>query len=232
MQSGCVVCGAKLIYGKLESVRCHHCGKISQSEVLCEKGHFICDVCHQQKPLEFLEQYLKQTDLKDPVAMLEAIFAHPAFPLHGPEHHFLVPSVVLKSLENLGISLPVDYQKLIQQRSVPLPGGTCGHWGACAAALGAGITSSIFAKVTPLSTQFYGVIHEITARALNAIAYQGGPRCCKRNTLLPLESLLESFREFFHIDIPAKKFVCGYFKRNNECQLSRCPYFPRKGEAA
>ncbi|PKL15370.1 MAG: radical SAM protein, partial [Spirochaetae bacterium HGW-Spirochaetae-6] len=152
-----MVCGAKLIYGKLEKTQCHFCGQIVDAEVICGQGHFVCDGCHQQKPLAFLERYFKQTELKDPVAMLEEIFAHPGFPLHGPEHHFLLPLVTLKSMENSGIKLPANYQELTHKRCAQLPGGTCGHWGACAAALGAGITSSIFAKVTPLNTQFYGM---------------------------------------------------------------------------
>lgn len=225
---GCLVCGQELEYGQLTHTTCAVCGAEQTTEVQCQDGHYICDHCHQSDAIPFLERYISQTTLEDPVAMIKQIWRHPAFHMHGPEHHYLIPAIVLRALENSGVSVPQGYWRLIKQRASQLPGGTCGYWGACSAGISTGITASILAECSPIKKEHYDTIHLVTSQALARIASVGGPRCCKRNTMLALEAMVESLIGFFEHTVATEPFVCDHFPRNRECLNKECPYFPRR----
>ncbi|HBN07320.1 MAG TPA: SAM-dependent methyltransferase [Cyanobacteria bacterium UBA8530] len=228
-ESGCFLCGEELIYGELEKATCAFCRAEFLTQVKCKDGHFVCDGCHQSDALVFLERFISRTPLKDPVAMLKQIFLHPSFKMHGPEHHFAIPAVTLRALENNGVAVPIDYWRLIQSRCSQLPGGTCGYWGACAAGIGPGIAASIFAECNPVKREHYDSIHRITSQALARIADVGGPRCCKRNTVLSLQTLIEAFEVHFGITLPNEPFSCSFSRKNRECLKKGCPFY--SGEA-
>ncbi|HCL58159.1 MAG TPA: SAM-dependent methyltransferase [Spirochaetia bacterium] len=226
MKTGCLICEKPLVYQK-ETVlkKCGLCGKEEKTPVFCESGHFVCDACHTEDAEKWIRHYILNTELTDPAKMLVEILRHPSVNMHGPEHHHLLPLVILKSVQNMGIKIPSNALETSLERTKKLPGGTCGYWGACSAALAPGITASLFAEITPMNTQFYGMIHDINAKTLAKIARYGGPRCCKRNLFLSLEGALEGFEAVFGIKINQTPYVCSYFMKNQECLLNRCPFF-------
>lgn len=228
LKDGCLLCGKTLCYGDLTRERCSFCQEEFSTQVRCVDGHYLCDRCHQGDALTVLERFVATTPLRDPVAMVKQLFRHPSFHMHGPEHHFLIPAVTLRALENLGHSVPEGYWELVKNRASQLPGGTCGYWGACSAGIGAGVGASIFAGCSPLRRDHYDTIHRFTSAALTRIAQVGGPRCCKRNLVLSLESMLASFEASFGITLEAEPFRCEHFPRNRECLGNACPYFPKK----
>mgnify|MGYP002869165356 CR=1 FL=1 len=69
--------------------------------------------------------------------------ALPQVHMHGPEHHGIVPCVLLTAYRNNGgeVDLPSSLREAVR-RAKQVPGGTCGYWGACGAAIGAGIDIS------------------------------------------------------------------------------------------
>ncbi len=80
----------------------------------------------------------------------------PKIKMHGPEHHFLVPAVLLAAYYNLDavehIS-PEDKAEIInkaRQRAEIVPGGFCGFYGSCGAAIGTGIFINLLTKATPI----------------------------------------------------------------------------------
>jgi hypothetical protein len=152
------------------------------------------------------------------------------YQLHGPEHHFIIPLVILKYLADKGIALPSNYQEIAINHCSKLPGGICAYWGACAAAISIGITASVILETNPLKRLHYDTVHKITANALNKIALYGGPRCCKRNTMLSLESLLFDLKQYCGINIDHAPFECDFFRLNKECIHGACPYFPKHKE--
>ena len=110
-RSGCLVCGEALEYLSASApMTCALCGGGRDSAARCVAGHFVCDACHAAPAKDVIERACAVTDERDPVALAERLMHHPALKLHGPEHHFLVPAVLLAaarfSREHLGVDLP------------------------------------------------------------------------------------------------------------------------------
>lgn len=153
----------------------------------------------------------------------------PAVHMHGPEHHILAGAALLAAYRNAGgeIDLPAALEEMIRRGSM-VPGGFCGLAGACGAAISAGMCYSIATKTNPLSTESWGETNLLTAACLTAIGRVGGPRCCKRDTYLALETAVRCIREQTGIAIERQKQPrCEFFPRNRECLRERCPYFPK-----
>ena len=78
--------------------------------------------------------------------------AQPAVHMHGPEHHILVGSAIISTFHNCGgdvdLNAALDEMK---NRGEQAPGGICGFWGCCGAAVSCGMAISIITGATPLS---------------------------------------------------------------------------------
>ncbi len=106
--SGCMVCGAPLTYrSQAIETECAYCDERVAATAVCENGHFVCDGCHVKDAKAVVERILAETSETDMVELLARIRAHPALPLHGPEHHFLVPGII--------IATPVAPGQLVQK---------------------------------------------------------------------------------------------------------------------
>ena len=93
---------------------------------------------------------LRSSTEKDPLLLLEEIMDLPSVHMHGPEHHAIVPSVLLTALRNNGERMNYDTAlSEICKRAKQVPGGTCGYWGVCGAAAGAGIFMSVMTGSVP-----------------------------------------------------------------------------------
>lgn len=66
--------------------------------------------------------------------------------MHGPEHHFLVPAVLLAAYHNV-LGSPREKKaealKLAKARGMVIPGGWCGICGCCGGAVGTGVFFAI-----------------------------------------------------------------------------------------
>ena len=85
--------------------------------------------------------------------MAITLMQNPHVPMHGPEHHFLVPAMLLAAYYN---TIGEPYRKsrvlgLARERSGLVKGGSCGLLGDCGAAVGTGIFIPIITGATPLS---------------------------------------------------------------------------------
>ena len=102
-QENCGVCGKPLIYSTDEStMTCIYCGREFSSLISCPDGHFICDSCHQEKAVNILRHVLETATSTDPLEILENVMSHPSVPMHGPEHHVMIPAILVKAVENTG----------------------------------------------------------------------------------------------------------------------------------
>lgn len=228
---GCMICGKELIYGEnAETHTCFYCKKEYTSNISCADGHFICDECHQADSDQILKVILEASLSTNPIELAREVMASPAFQMHGPEHHLMVPLVLLTALKNLGVKVTDVHMKNAWLRAKPIPGGSCGSWGACGAAIGSGIALSVLRGLTPLSKEIWGQSNKDTGEILQHVGAYGGPRCCKRSTysaLLAAMKIIErdkiaEFPKGSH-DIPK----CKDFWRNNQCLKTECPYYPR-----
>jgi hypothetical protein len=149
--------------------------------------------------------------------------------MHGPEHHFLVPAVLLAAYYNLKKDPKEKVSKIreARRRSSNILGGFCGFHGNCGAAVGTGIFISLITDSNPLSIQEWKFSNLMTARSLLKIAKHGGPRCCKRNTFLAINEAVKFLKTHFDftIDIDKKK-RCEFTNLNKECLKQICPFYP------
>jgi hypothetical protein len=226
--SGCLECGAPLVYLDLpEDMACARCGRTSPADARCEAGHFVCDLCHKGDPLEVIRHVTGHSKETDMIRMMTEIRGHPAFSMHGPEHHSLVPGVILATFRNLGGKVdPLQIAAAVDRGAIT-PGGACGFMGICGAAVGVGIAFAMLLGSNPLRGEPRGLSQEITAKVLARIGAQGAPRCCRRETWVALTAAAELSREYLPIALKAEgDATCGQSAENEECIGVECPLFP------
>jgi hypothetical protein len=154
---------------------------------------------------------------------------NPNVRMHGPEHHFLVPAVLLAAYYNIKNDSKTKAIKIgmAKDRAAQVVGGFCGFFGACGAAVGVGIFVSLLTDATPLSLRDWKLANLATAKSLFVIAKYGGPRCCKRSTFLGIISAAEFVEENFLVSFKINRDLkCEFYSLNNECLKEKCPFFP------
>ena len=228
-RSGCMICGKPLDYEiTVQKKRCAICGRVFEASCACVDGHFVCDDCHRAATEEFFVPMLLESREKDPLQLLEMAMVLPQVHMHGPEHHMLVPCVLLTAYRNNGgeIELEPALREALR-RARQVPGGSCGYWGVCGAAAGAGIYLSILLGSNPLHKEAWPIPQRLVAECLNANADVGGPRCCKRSSRIAVTWAARMTEELLGVEMPTGKIVCRHFPQNRECLHGDCPYFPK-----
>lgn len=222
----CGVCGKALVYATDAVVRaCDLCGEQQVTLIYCPAGHFVCDACHGTTAMDVVDHVLATTTLADPVAILEQVMAHPGLPLHGPEHHAIVPGVIIAAARNAGAPLPDGSLDAALKRAAKVPGGWCGYYGACGAAIGVGVAVSVLTGATPLKGEQRSLALGATADAL-ARMVDGGPRCCKRASRVAVRAAVDYLRDHLAIDLPVGDSpLCGYTARNAQCARTHCDFY-------
>jgi hypothetical protein len=228
MQSkeNCGVCGKPLVYGTEEVLkRCDFCGREFPALIYCPEGHYVCDACHSRGTLDILRDVLNTTKSTDPVEILEKVMAHPSVPMHGPEHHAMVPAIIVAAVKNTGYPVPEGAVEKAIERGSKVPGGWCGSHGVCGAGIGVGTAVSVITGATPLTGKTRALANEATAFALSRMI-DGGPRCCKRASRKALEAAVEFLKQRMDIKLSINKQIkCQYAARNRECVKEACPYY-------
>jgi hypothetical protein len=224
--NNCGVCARPLVYAS-ESIpqTCALCGKQEKAAIYCPAGHYVCDACHSKAALEVLKQVLAASKTIDPAAILEQVMSHPAVPMHGPEHHVIVPAAIVAAVRNSGYPLPEGVVEKAIERAGKVPGGWCGLYGDCGAAVGAGIAVSVITGATPLTGKQRTLALAATSQALSRMLDEQ-PRCCKKAARIAIQSTVDFLHEHLGINLPdAKKVRCTYPLRNQQCAREKCPYY-------
>jgi hypothetical protein len=225
-KENCGVCGKPLVYGTEEVTRhCDFCGKAFHALIYCPEGHYVCDACHSRGTLDILRDVLTSTTSTDPIEILEKVMAHPSVPMHGPEHHAMVPAIIMAAVKNAGYAVPEGAVEKALERGSKVPGGWCGFYGACGAAIGVGTAVSVLTGATPLTGKTRALANEATAFALNKMIDEG-PRCCKRASRKALEAAVEFLKTRMNINLKINQEIkCRYVQRNRECIREGCTYY-------
>lgn len=242
----CLICGGKLMYfTEKREMTCYICGKKFKSNACCKSGHFVCDECHEEKALENIVSLCLSETCSNPIDIICMLMNRPEVYMHGPEHHVLVGAALLSAYFNAtssplttcfaeentkedsnDMTLESSLREMLS-RGKSVPGGTCGFWGMCGAALSAGIFMSIITKTTPLSEESWGHCMMLTSRILCEIGKIGGPRCCKRGAFISIRETAVFIKENLGIDMEMPdKIICSFYENNNECLAVNCPFFP------
>lgn len=225
MNDECLICGAPLKY--LENnklMECAVCHKKENSKTACEKGHFVCDECHTSG-MDGIISICLSSKSNNPIEILEKMMSMPSCHMHGPEHHAMVGSALLTAYKNSGGDINLKSAVFeMQKRGKQVPGGACGFWGACGAGISAGMYISVVLKSTPLAKEAWGLSNQMTARALDAIGKNGGPRCCKRDSYLAIVEAVNFTKEKLGIQMSLNNIICSRSHLNNQCLKNDCPF--------
>ncbi len=228
-KASCLVCGAELKYeDNYTKTRCHFCQEEFESDVTCINGHSVCGKCRRPLADEVISQVCIDSESKDPIELAVSLMKKPEVPMHGPEHHFLVPAVLLASYYNLRNEPDLKERRIksAQRRASNLLGGFCGFYGNDAAAVGTGIFISLITGANPLSKDEWKLSNLMTATSLFAVANVGGPRCCKRTSFLSIIEASNFLHEHFEIELPITKDIkCVFSPLNKECLKDNCPFY-------
>lgn len=231
----CLVCGEPLVYwDKAQEVVCSICGNKEFGHSVCQDGHYVCDACHRAKGVEYIMGLCAESASDNPIDIINEAMRDKSIYPNGPEHHTLIGASLITAYANAGGVNPkgeaIDKHAALaelKKRSLQVPGGTCGFWGTCGAAVSAGQAMSVLNGSTPMTQEPWAQCQRLTSVILGRLADLGGPRCCKRTgytailTAVPyMNSTLGS-----NMQVP-DEVTCAFFSRNAECRKKECPYFP------
>jgi hypothetical protein len=229
----CLICGAFLEYLEKDTqMECVICHKKEYSKTRCVEKHYVCSDCHTSGIDSIIAMCLVETS-KDPIIILEKMMSKSFCHMHGPEHHVLVGTALITAYNN---AVDNDAMKLdlttclpeIVSRGQQIPGGACGYMGACGAAISSGIFLSIVTHNTPLSTDSWRLCNLLTSHALEQVALNGGPRCCKRDSYLSILTTIDFVKENLGVEMEKTEIICSRSKINNQCIGNKCPFSPEK----
>jgi len=224
----CVICNRQMLeFDKI--TKCTYCGKNEEAEYLCSEGHYVCEECRLDSPVNIIRKTCRVTRETDPAKIAVLLMKHTAMPMSGPEHHVLMGCVLLAALRNSGnFEIPDTAFEEVIKRAQLIPFGSCGLLGTCGAAVGAGIAVSVATKTSIMSDRERSLCLLIVSRALERIAKIGGPRCCKASVFASIEVVTELLQECLEIKLPKLETIqpCQFAEANrNECLRDRCLYF-------
>lgn len=172
------------------------------------------------------QECLKATT-KDPIELIFSIMQKEFIGIHGSEHHVLDGACLLTALYNAGLAFDLEnaLDEMINRGS-KMPGATCGQWGMCGSSASMGAALAIIHGTGPLSnSQYYKDNLKLVSQALGRIAEVGGPRCCKRNAFLSIQTAIDFVKAEYNIELPKSDIKCVFSDKNGQCIGVECPYF-------
>jgi hypothetical protein len=234
LEKDCMACGKPLVYEtRPVPVQCYYCHTETETCVTCEAGHFVCDICHQKEGLAVIRRICLQTEKTDMIDLLVEIRSHQAIPMHGPEHHAMLPGIILAVAGNSGLDVSEKDILTGIDRGAKVPGGSCGFMGTCGAATGVGIGFAVLFKATPLTPKPRQQAQSATARVLGLIAKTKAGRCCQRETYIALQEVTRITAEIFEKPLlSAGVLACSQYKTNRECVRKQCLLWDSRNKEA
>jgi hypothetical protein len=225
----CFICGDDL--HKLDApkeIHCDFCGRTKTSSMNCDSGHYICDSCIETPITEHVKQKCLSYKGDSPIELAVMIMDSPIIKMHGPEHHFIVPAVLLTCIANKTGKQDELSEKLeiAERRAKAETPNVCNYSiGTCGAAIGTGVFLSIFMDRENQHEDAWSITNLIVAESLKLVAESDGPRCCKRDTYISLEAAIGFLHDRFAVDLPISQARCTFSMRNRTCQHEECTYY-------
>ena len=148
--------------------------------------------------------------------------------MHGPEHHFLTAASLCAAWCAVRRDDARPRLERLRVRCAQIPAGVCGYYGVCGDTLAAGAFLSEILGATYLSGAEWQVVNNFTARVQSGVAASctRGPRCCKRDAYISLETAVDYIRERFGVRLEKDDIRCEFRPQNAQCLGERCPFFP------
>ena len=224
MAGVCSMCGSGSVT-ESEGI-CTVCGKESKLTV-CDSGHRLCRSCSDNVVFGEIRRICMDSVSSDPYEVFKTIVDSGRMRMHDFRHHVAVGSALLAAHRNAGTN--IDLGSMLDElckRARQVPPGSCGLMGNCGAAVSVGTFLSILSGTTPYSEDTWGDVNLATAQCLVRMGIIGGPRCCKRNSIIAIQVGALIARDKFgsEMDVPDDP-VCGLSDSNKECIRERCPFY-------
>lgn len=171
------------------------------------------------------EEVLKNKS-KNPIEIAKSIMHKDFVNIHGPEHHFLDGASFMVAYKNSSGDIDLDKAiDILAERTIKMPGAMCGYWGMCGSVSSVAAVLAIIHEVGPLSsTPYYGEDMEFTSSVIKKMSEIGGPRCCKRNAFLSLNSGAKFIKEKYGVEMELGNIECEFSSWNKQCIGTRCPF--------
>jgi hypothetical protein len=110
-------------------------------------------------------------------------------------------------------------------RGKSVPGGACGFWGACGAAISSGMFISIITKSTPLAQEPWGLLQPDDVKVSRGNRKDWRAHAVANgDSYLSLLSAIDFAKEHFGVEMERPEIVCHFSARNNQCIGKRCPF--------
>jgi hypothetical protein len=225
----CILCGDKVSTLKEPiETHCDFCGKTKLTSHECESSHFLCDDCYNIPVTEYIKSTCLNYKGTDPIALAVEIMNSPVIKMHGSEHHFIVPAVLLTCINNTKENPENLKSKLdvAEERAAAETPDKCTHsLGTCGAAIGTGVFLSMFLNRDHIHDDAWSLSNHIIADSLKKIAEHGGPRCCKRDTYFSLLTAIDYLNDHFAYSFNKSEAKCTFSLRNKSCGLEECIFY-------
>lgn len=218
-KNNCVLWGLSLV---LASAILVACGSGAKTDNMVENEAVVDP---QTEKMDSIMTVCLSDTSRNPIEVLERLMSLSFCPMHGPDHHLLVGVALLTAYHNAGGE--VESQSALEEmvaRGREVPGGACGYWGACGAAISAGMFLSIVTENTPISTESWRLCNMMTSEALAEVANHGGPRCCKRDSYLSILTAVDFVKEHLGVEMEKTKVECTRSGQNKQCIGTQCPF--------
>lgn len=230
----CEICGSHLISidSKSDSklISCNFCKLDFDALIYCPNGHYICDSCHSKEASHIILEYCSTTTEVNPYKIATHLLKHPSLKMYGPEHHILVPLVILAMVKNLGLTklnnekVQVQDFKTALKRASQIPGGWCGFFGSCGAGIGAGVAISVLTNANPSKAIERTYANKTVSNSLARIA-DNLEHCCKRSLKHAISEGIITISEILNENINFKPNICNFRILNDRCEQNKCPFF-------
>ncbi len=228
-KSTCILCGGDL--SKMEQPQntvCDYCGKVGTVSYICENGHYICNSCLKVPVMDFIQRVCTEYSSNNPIELAIKIMNSPIVRMHGAEHHYLTPAVLLTVYSNVTNKFS-NLEQTLQDLKVFIrneaPQKCSFQAGTCGAAIGSKVFFMHYLNdvFSPEELEEYG--EYVKNETIRQIDEYHLPRCCKRDTYTSLLVTANFLNEKLDLNIEISEPKCIFSLRNKSCGLSDCPYF-------
>jgi hypothetical protein len=225
----CIICGDELesLDREIET-HCDFCGKLAKANTGCKSSHIICEDCLNMPVNSYIKKLCLNYNDNDPIALAVEIMNSPLVKMHGSEHHFIVPAVMLtctykfmKSANDLSILLDNAEDLAMHTISIDCQ-YDCKY---CGAANGSAIFLNLFMDSDSSDDQILSLDKSLVSRCLNRISQYDLPRCCKRDTYFSIDETIVFLKEKFEIELPKSEAKCIFSLRNKSCGREICMFY-------
>jgi len=234
-----MICGEKLQYHeKALDLTCNYCRKADSGNIVCPKGHYVCDPCHNRNAMQVIEGIMLTTDSTSPAAIAELAFTFPGLPMLGCPHAYIAGGALMASLKNSGVTLVSqggaavgneEIREVFRRTRKQAYGGYCGLTGVCGIAPALGACVSILTGSKCGTDEAQRLTMEAVTRVTRAITSLTGPSCCKAYSRISLTVMLDFLKENLGIKLPREAVpVCRYTNKHpHGCRENKCPYYSK-----